>query len=295
MKHILLSLLLALFFAVPLRAAETFTIAVTDPLAKELACACIDGFAQRNYKALADHIKKFDESRFGKIELVFAGSLRAAIEKSSRKRVDMIIGKDSVVRHELQQAKIDATATNRLTDKGGEVGFTGLVVVAADDPAKTVADLKKHRLILGPKESEETHAAAIALFKKHGISVPEKPEIADNNTEACFTILENDSDQPVAAVVSDYAFALIEGCDLIEKGALRVLDKTEPVPFISVFVTNPFDLKTTEQLVSALSNSKNPRLLEELESKKGFMPYTLRTKNGWEFIHATKTEAASKN
>jgi len=297
MKYFFLTVLLCLFLGVPLFAAEPFVIAVMDPLAKELACDCVAGFAQRDYKALADHLKKTGNPAFAEIELVFAGSLQAAIIKSSPKRVDMIIGKDSVVRHELQQAKMLATGIARLTDKKGEVTFTGLVVVAADDPTKSVADLKKHRLLLGPPDCDEKHAAAIKFFEKHGITVPKKPDIAGNCTEAGLAIIENESPQPIAAVVSDYALVLIEGCKTIEKGALRVLDKTEPVPFIGVFVTESVDQKTSESLCNALRAgvSKDSKLLETLESKNGFAPYSMETKNGWELLPVMKTEGDSKN
>jgi len=282
MKHFLMTTLFCLLFVAPISAAGPFVIAVMDPLAKELACDCVAGFAQRDYKALADHLKKTGDPAFAEIELVFAGSLQAAINKSSQKRVDMIIGKDSVVRHELQQAKIPAIGIARLTDKEGEATFTGLVVTAADDPAKSVADLKNHRLVLGPPDCDEKHAAAIKLFEKHGISVPEKPDIANTCTEAGLAILENEEPQPMAAVVSDYALALIEGCKTIEKGALRVIDKTEPVPFIAAFVTEAVEQKTTEHLCYALRSGvkKDSKLLEALESKDGFKAYALNANFG---------------
>jgi ABC-type phosphate/phosphonate transport system substrate-binding protein len=294
MKKILLILLLLLFHAQTF-AAEPFVIAVMDPLAKELACDCVAGFAQRDYKALTDRLRIVDANRFSGMELVFASSLQAAIIKSSPKRVDMIIGKDSVVRHELQQAKIPAKAIARLTDQEGSTDFTGLVIVAADDPANSVADLKKHKLLLGPPDSDEKHAAAIKLFAEHGISIPEKPDTIDKCTEAGFAIIENESEQPIATVVSDYALVLIEGCQTIEKGALRVLDKTEPVPFISVFVTTTVDTETLETLYTVLSTLE-PKQLKALESKDGFVPYRSdQDKAPWDLVAVEEPEGNSKN
>jgi len=303
MKHLFLTALLVAVLGIKTIVAEPFVIAVMDPLAKELACACIDGFAQRDYKALANHLKKMDEARFGNVELVFAGSLPAALQKSSQKRVDMIIGKDSVVRDQLQKANIAATGIARLTDKKGSTNFTGLVIVAADDPAQSVADLKNHKLLLGPPDSTEKHAAAIKLFEKHGIAVPEKPETIGKCTEAGFAILENESEQPIAAVVSDYALALIVGCDLIEKGALRVIDKTEDVPFIGVFVPASVDKQVVEKLYTALLACKrDSKLLVALESKEGFVPYRTsdnangdNVKDAWEEFPVKKAEGNSKN
>ena len=297
MQRLLLTILLCLFPGVPLFAAETFVIAVMDPLAKELACDCVAGFAQRDYKALADHLKKTGDPAFAEVELVFAGSLQAAINKSSQKRVDMIIGKDSVVRYELQQAKMPAIGIARLTNKEGEATFTGLVVTAADDPAKSVADLKNHRLVLGPADCDEKHAAAIKLFEKHGISIPEKPDIANTCTEAGLAILENESPQPMVAVVSDYALALIEGCKTIEKGALRVIDKTEPVSFIAVFVPQSISATTFSTLFTTLKECKDSKLFYALESKDGFVSYyrSKEGEGGYEVLDVKETEGDSKN
>jgi ABC-type phosphate/phosphonate transport system substrate-binding protein len=294
MKKLLLILFLFLFHSQTF-AAEPFVIAVLDPLAKQLACDCVAGFVQRDYRALTDQLRIVDANRFAGIELVFTGSLQAAIEKSSQKRVDMMIGKDSVVRRELQQMKLPAKAIARLTDQKGGTDFTGLVIVAAGDSAKSVSDLKKHKLLLGSPDCDEKHAAAIKLFAKHGISVPEKPDIADNCTEAGLAILENESEQPMATVVSDYALALIEGCQTIEKDSLRVLDKTEPVPYISVFVTTTDDAETLEILYTVLSTLE-PKQLKALESKDGFVPYrTDKDKVPWDLVAVEEPESNSKN
>jgi ABC-type phosphate/phosphonate transport system substrate-binding protein len=306
MKRFFLTALLVFLLGMQTFAAEPFIIAVMDPLAKELACACIDGYAQRDYKALAVHLKNTGNPAFATGEIVFAGSVQAALQKSSKKRVDMIIGEDSVVRAELQKAKIPVTAIARLSDKQGTTGFTGLVVVAADDPAKSIADLKNHRLLLGPVESNERHAAAIKLFEKHGVAVPKQPEVVGRCSEAAHTILENESDKLIAAVLSDYSFALLEGCETIEKGALRVLDKTEPVPFIGVFVTETVDKKVMGELYTALMNCKtDAKLLKMLETKEGFVHYgkikvediTAMTviEEMWESFPITKAEDDSKN
>jgi ABC-type phosphate/phosphonate transport system substrate-binding protein len=300
MKHFLLTATLVAILGMRSIAAEPFIIAVMDPLAEELACACIDGFAQRNYKALADHLKKTGTPAFEKVELVFAGSLPAAITKSTPKRVDMIIGKDSVVRAELQAAKMPATAIARLTNKEGSTDFTGLVIVAADDPATSIADLKDHRLLFGPPESKEKHIAGILLFSKHGVNTSKLPETVDRCSEAGFMILENESDKKIAAVISDYALALLEGCETIEKGALRVIDKTEPVPFIAVFVAgkpDPFDEDIFDILYRSLLACKtDDKLLKALETKDGFVPYISgKGASTWEPLPVAQEAGDTKN
>ncbi|MCA9069318.1 MAG: hypothetical protein KDA84_10365, partial [Planctomycetaceae bacterium] len=37
---------------------ETLTVVVMDPLSKPLSCPCVEGYAQREYKALSAHLEK---------------------------------------------------------------------------------------------------------------------------------------------------------------------------------------------------------------------------------------------
>lgn len=268
---------------------DPLVLAVLDPLAIDLACDCIEGFAQRDYRVLSAFLKeKLDRP----VELVFAGSVPSAMEKSSQKRVDIIIGKDSAVCHDFRKQKLTGKRIAYLTDKNGKTTFTGLVVVAADDPSKTVLDLKNHRFVFGPPSCDEKYAAAIRLLKKEGIPVPKNPETAESCTVAGLEIVGNESETPIAAVVSDYALALIEGCKTIEKGALRVIGKTEPVPFVGVFVTDSVGLNDLERLFSILDVfSENPKNREKLETKTGFE--FLKAENGkipWQIVPVSNRE-----
>src|SRR5436190_23748256 len=38
--------------------SEPIVLVVMDPLAKELACACVKGYGQRDYRKLAAHLQK---------------------------------------------------------------------------------------------------------------------------------------------------------------------------------------------------------------------------------------------
>lgn len=293
MKRPLLFLTLAvLLLPATVKAEKPLVLAVLDPLSADLACDCVSGFAQRDYRLLSSFLKE----KLGRpVELVFAGSVPAAIGKSKQNRVDIVIGKDSVVAYDFRMQKLTGKRIARLTNPNGETTFTGLVVVAANDPAKTVADLKKHRILFGPPSCDEKHGSAIALFEKEGVSVPKKPETAESCTVAGLEIVENDTDTPIAAVISDYALTLIEGCETIEKGALRVIGKTGPVPFIAVFVADSLDIKTVETLCAALKDfGKDAKNREKLETKTGFE--FVKSKDGktpWQVVPA-QTEAVKK-
>src|SRR5687768_8383787 len=46
-------------------APEPITLVVMDPLSRELACACVKGFGQRDYRKLAARLEKAINQRVG--------------------------------------------------------------------------------------------------------------------------------------------------------------------------------------------------------------------------------------
>ena len=73
---------------------DSLVVVVMDPLAKELSCPCVQGYAQRDYHALAT----FLTSRLGRrVELEFSESLPKAVSRRTDGRADVVIGKHSVV------------------------------------------------------------------------------------------------------------------------------------------------------------------------------------------------------
>jgi ABC-type phosphate/phosphonate transport system substrate-binding protein len=86
-----------------------------------------------------------------------------------------------------------------------------------------------------------------------------------------------------AAVISSYAQPLLEGCGTIKKGDLRVVGKTEPVPFITLFVSDAMEAGQVEELMQGLQGvSRDIQVLQALESLIGFkmikQPETLAKK-----------------
>lgn len=249
-----------------------FSLVVMDPLAAPLSCPCVEGYAQRDYQQLADHLA----AELGRpVNVTFAPSLKAALEKESCDHADLIIGKDSVVRADAVAARYTVTAVGRLTDKQGHTHQTGLVVVPSGDEAQTVADLKGYRILFGPAECEEKFAAPRALLSKAGVELPapEEAEVTAACSDGACKIIEWGDTQQAAAVISSYAAPLLEGCGTIKKGDLRVVGETAPAPFITAFVTDRLsgaERKSVESSLLALSRA--PKLLVALESMLGFVP-----------------------
>lgn len=110
---------------------------VLDPLAGPLACACVDGYAQRKYERLADFLM----ARFKKsIRIIWNDSLRAALE-SEPLVPSIVIGKDSVIRATARDAKRLLSPIAQLTDSTGSTQQTGLFVVKTKNKAASILDL----------------------------------------------------------------------------------------------------------------------------------------------------------
>ncbi|QDT47257.1 ABC transporter, phosphonate, periplasmic substrate-binding protein [Symmachiella dynata] len=251
---------------------DGLTVIVMDPLAKPLSCPCVEGYAQRDYNVLA----KFLEKELGeRVNLVFADALGTALKGDAKGQADVIIGKDSVIRFDAAEHKFTVTAVARLTDKDGLTTQNGLVVVASSDPAKKVADLSGYRILFGPKECDEKHAAAMALLKKAKIAIPAKLEIDQSCSDGAAKVVELAADKKtrIAAVISSYAAPLLEGCGTIKKGDLQVVGKTKPVPFVTAFTTNTVDAPRRERIQKALlAVGDHRQICEAIETLIGFVP-----------------------
>ncbi|NQT88675.1 PQQ-binding-like beta-propeller repeat protein [bacterium] len=260
-----LTALALLVTAPPARAEAPLRLAVMDPLCAQLACACVEGFAQRKYRRLADFIAK---KTGRKVVVAYGESLNTFLKQGGVP--DLVIGKWSIVRVDAARLKTPLQPIARLTDKQGSTDLVGLFIVRPKDKAKSIADLKGYRLLFGPADSAEKHSAAFAALEENGVPIP-KTIVTKSSCSACaHAVLEKEAD---ASVISSYALALLEGCNTIDKGSLRVIGKTRPVPFVTAFVpaaTTPAKRKAI--LDALLAVRTDAALLEAMESKSGFLP-----------------------
>lgn len=243
-------------------------LAVMDPLAADLSCPCVEGHAQRDYLALVE----FLEARLGQtIKLVFAEELGIAREQLGG-RLDLVIGKHSVVAHDLDRLGIDGRAIAALTDKSGSTTLRGLFVARSGEALDGVADLAGKRLIFGPSHADEKHRAALEALQRAGIDLPRPVPTREGCNIAAVAVVEKAAD---AGVISDYALSLLEGCGNIEKDSLKVIGKTDPVPFITVWATPGIDAARETAIVNALrAVATQPGLCGTMETARGFVPVT---------------------
>ena len=186
--------------------------------------------------------------------------------------VDLIIGKRSVVEFDARAIQATITPLASLSGKDGIATQHGLIVVPSADPAKTVADLKGYQIYFGPEDCDEKHKAALALLKENGVPIPEKLETCSACSDGATKILELGADVRAATVISSYAAPLLEGCGTIQKGDLRVVGKTAPVPFVTAFATSRVGEKEQAAIREILLELiESPKLCEALETQLGFV------------------------
>ena len=247
-------------------AAEPLRLAVMDPLAKQLSCPCVQGYAQRDYDKLAAFL---GESLGRPVSVKFGESLDAFATEG----FDIVIGKRSVVESDSARLGLDVVPLAALAGKDGRTTQRGLVVVRGDDPAKAMADLKQHRIVLGPADCDEKHAAARAVFAAHGVDLPPDCPTAGSCTKGAAAVIEAAAkgSPPTATVISSYAQPLLEGCGTVKKGDLRVIGETAEVPFITLFVAGDVEPGDRIPILAALLETKTLPLLQmAIESQGGF-------------------------
>lgn len=271
MTRILCLLALAILAVVPLNTpaagADPLVVLVMDPLAAPLSCPCVKGYAQRDYDKLGAHLTK----QLGRDVKVYYAETLAGLKKQTKAMPDLVIGKDSVVRHEMASANLKTTPLAALSGKDGKITQTGLIVVADKDPAITAADLAGYHIIFGVTEAEEKHKAALALLKDFKIAVPEKLETCLSCSDGATTVIDQSKQgKKIATVISSYAQPLLEGCGTIKKGDLRVVGETAPVPFIVAHLTGNAALHADlSKALLAVANDAD--LCKVLETKAGFV------------------------
>lgn len=261
-------LLAATFVAHSALAADKISMLVMDPLSKDLACDCVKGYAQRNYRVLAAHLQQ----KLGAEVTVHHAETLAAALKDMPKAPDIIIGKNSVVVSEAMKNKFGFAPVARLTGKDGSASQQGFIVVRQDSPLKKVSDLQGVRIIFGPADCDEKNAAILALLKQNGITPPDKLETASSCSAAAEVLMKLPAGEKAAGVISSYAEPLLSGCGTIKKGDLIVIGKTSDVPFITAFTNDKLSAERRKAILEALLDTGgDPELLQIMESLLGFI------------------------
>jgi outer membrane protein assembly factor BamB/ABC-type phosphate/phosphonate transport system substrate-binding protein len=254
---------------------EPVTLVVMDPLAKELACACVKGFGQRDYRKLAARLEKAIKQP---VKIEFSDDLAETLQGSAGRAATspevIVIGGQSLVADGAKKAGLKVHPVCDLTDVDGNTTLPALFIVRSGDPAKELKDLAGRKILFGVANADEKYAAALSALRDAGAESV-TTEHRGSFSDAALDVLDSQSSPAPVAVIPGYAMRLLEGCGSVKPGSLRVIGKARAVPFISVFVSDSIPAEKEEKLVISLLSIKNdPKFLNAIESRDGFIPCT---------------------
>ncbi len=254
----------------PPKASEPVTLVVMDPLARELACACVKGFGQRDYRKLA---AKLEAALQRQVAIEFSDDLAETLAVIGTAREFVVIGEPSLIVRGSSRAALKCHPVCELTGLDGTTTVTSVFVARSSDPANAVKDLAGRKVFLAFHEDDAKHAAALETLRAAALDPDAQRERRGPGTEAALDVLDSvASPAPVAAIPS-YMARMMEGCGSITPGALKVIGETAPVPFITAFVSDNVAAEREQAILKVLLGLKaDKKLLKLMESRDGFVP-----------------------
>ena len=245
-------------------------LVVMDPLAKELACACVKGFGQRDYRKLA---AKLEATLDQPISIEFSDDLGETIGIVGLEREIIVVGEPSLVERGAGRAKLKYHPACKLTSLDGSTTVEAAFVARASDPAKELKDLAGRKVLVGFDEADAKHAAALKALEAAKLGPPAVLERRGAGNEAALDVLDSTGPSSPVAVIPGYALRLLEGCGSIAPGDLKVIGQSEAVPFITAFLSDNVAAEKERKILGVLLGLKrDAKLLKAMESRDGFIP-----------------------
>jgi outer membrane protein assembly factor BamB/ABC-type phosphate/phosphonate transport system substrate-binding protein len=249
---------------------EPIVLVAMDPLARELACACVRGYAQRDYHLLAAYLSKKAGQR---VVVRFSDDLTNSIAHLDPGQEAIVVAKCSVVEHDAAGAGFKYRALCRLTGKDGSTLLTGYFVAKAGDTATKIEDVAGRRVLLGSPDADEKYSAALQALKAAGVPAPKVIETRGACSDAAIDVVDSTEKPPPVGLISSYALPLLNGCGTIKKGDLKVIGQTRAVPFVTVFCSVGMSAEKQQKILEGLlAITNSPKLMKAMETKNGFVP-----------------------
>ena len=253
----------------PKEKPQSLLLIVMDPLAKEMACACVKGYGQRDYRKLAARLEKVVKQR---VSIEFSDDLADSMSLAGPGQEVMVIGEKSLVTNGATKAALKCHPLCELTGLDGMTTFNGLFVVRRNDPATELKEIGGRKIFFGLNEADETRGAVMTCLRR-AAEHPAEPEKRASYNEAALDALDSASSPPPVAVIPSYALPLLEGCGSMKPGDLKVIGKTGPISFITVFLADNIAAEKEEKILKVLLDiKKDAKLLKAMESREGFKP-----------------------
>lgn len=263
---------LAILHANAFAQTKPLRIVVMDPLAAPLSCACLNGVGQRRYDLLAPWLAK---QLRRPIEVVYAESLPLAVNRLGH-APDFVFGQHSVVEFDAVQANLQLQPIARLKNGKGSTQLRGAFVVRKNHVAKSIADLKNAKVLLGPIAHSEAHVFARQALIAAKVE-PVNLETAFSIEEAVYAV---DDGKAAATIVPDFLFPLLEACGKVEKGDLRIIGHTPPDSFIELFANSDLSAEDIAAVQAALKRVGDIAEIAKPMESQGFVILPLEPA-GW--------------
>jgi len=248
---------------------EPILLVVMDPLSKELACACVKGYGQRDYRKVAARIEKALKQR---VTVEFSDDLAATLAGVNPGREVIVVGDQSLVAAGSIKAGLKCHPIAELTDLDGNATQTGSFIARSDDSVKDLKEIGGRKVFVGLPAAEAGNAAVIASLHSAGAGSADLQKCA-SHSEAALDVLDSQLSPLPLAVIPSWALPLLEGCGTVKPGNLKVIGKTQPMPFITVFVAQAVPAEKEEKILKVLDSIKeDKKLLKLMESRDGFRP-----------------------
>src|SRR5258707_4466774 len=262
----------------PKNVPEPVLLVVMDPLAKELACACVKGYAQRDYRKLAARLEKAIKQR---VNIEFSDDLAESMSGVSLAREVIVIGDQSLVANGAKKARLKCHPVCELTGPDGSTTLNASFIARSDDAANALKDIGGRKIFMGLAEADEKHRAALAALRAAGLEPPALAEQRASYSDAALDLVDSKLSPPAVAVIPGYALRLLEGCGSVKPGALKVLGKAQPVPFITGFVADTIPAEKQDKILQTmLGMNGDAKLLKAMESRDGFKPMKAQESTG---------------
>src|SRR3954468_10522432 len=100
----------------PRTGPEPLMLVIMDPLAKELACACVKGYGQRDYRKLAARLEAALKQQ---VKVEFSDDLRETITQIHSREL-IVAGEQALVEQGLKRAELECHPVCELTGLDGE-------------------------------------------------------------------------------------------------------------------------------------------------------------------------------